>query len=231
MSEQSANWCDPNAAPDSRYGSPGQTRPRAWPDLIPYMCARRWEPWLITGFLQQMLQDHFQTLNIEHEALKDCVWKQELDTGIVIAGYYKWFGELAEKRPAVVIKRNAYQLMPLGISTKAGSAFEGGLTYHSTFWVGSHTLFCLASRLLTADILAAEVQRELTEFSPAMVQPNTLGLFRAGVTEVGEAIELEEARQSYAVPVTFGWCIEHAWQLRNEGPPLRRVHVQSILDM
>jgi hypothetical protein len=229
MSEASQAWCDPNEAQPNKYGPTSAQRPSVWPDSLRYMCARNWQPWIIGGTIRGILQQHFQTASIEHPALNQLVWRPATETGILIVNEYDWTPELANKRPAIVIKRNAVRFTRLGLGDKQGSSKFGAVTHHTCLWVGSHTIFCISTQPLAADILACEVQRELTEFSPQMMQPDMLHLDSAAVVELGEAVEVEEYKESYAVPVTFGWAYQQNWQLEREAPVLRQVLLSTIL--
>ena len=154
---------------------------------------------MITGFLRDLLIRHFQEGNIESKDLQRYVWRDDLTTGILIESIHRWRGDLAEKRPAILIKRNQYSNTRMTIGDQAGEDQQGNRQY-ATWWTGSHTLFCIHASGASAEILATEVQREITQFAPVLIQ--TLGLFRLMVTDVGAISEIEEAKESFANPVS-----------------------------
>jgi hypothetical protein len=78
------------------------------------------------------------------------------------------------------------------------------------------------------EILSTEVQRELTQFGPLMIE--YLGLYNWQVTEVGAVSELEESRESYVIPVTVGWAYGEMWKLSREALKLRKVPLSVLLD-
>lgn len=218
------NWCPPSES-DGEAAPGGQVIP----SLISNLCSKGWRPILLTGLLRDLLTRHFQARLIEDEDLRDLIWHEEAkQTKILIESIHRWRGELVEFRPAILVKRNSYQNMRLGIGDRVG-ADERGQVRYSTFWVGSHTVFCIHGTGAGCEILATEVQRELTEFAPEVRK--TLGLKKWSVTEVGAISEVEEARESFVVPVTVGWAYEQNWTLELESPKLRRISLSALLDM
>jgi hypothetical protein len=194
-----ASWCSPRT-PDP--APPASDRLR--PDLASSLCTHGFRPLFITGLLRDLLIRHFTApAGVEAPSLRDLIWREGNDTGILIESIHRWRGDLVEKRPALIVKRNAYQNLRLGIADRVGADEHGNMVY-CTVWVGSHTVFCLHRSGAGVEILATEVQRELTEFHPVMIQE--LGLMRWAVTEVGEIHEIEESAESFAVPVTVGWA-------------------------
>jgi hypothetical protein len=183
---------------------------------------------MLTGLCRDLLTRHFGTTdNIESTDLRRYVWERGERTGILIESIYRWRGTLVEKRPAVVIKPNAMQNVRFGIGDQLGTDGRG-MRQYSTGWVGSHTLFCLHGSGAGAEVLAAEVQRELTEYGPVLQE--YLGLLRFLVTEVGAVAELEEAKESFAVPVSVAWCYMESWALELESPKLRKVPLSVLVD-
>jgi hypothetical protein len=104
-----------------------------------------------------------------------------------------------------------------------------GNEHFETFWVGSHTLFCLGARSgAQAEALATEVRKEMAEFGPAILR--TFCLHRFGVVEVGPISELEESTENFVVPVTVGWAFVERWQLLQQAPRLKRISLSYLLD-
>jgi hypothetical protein len=187
-----------------------------------------WRPILLTGLIRDLLVRHFaEPLNIEEPDLRDLVWRADERTGILIESIHRWRGALAEKRPAVVVKLNGRQNVRLAIADRAAEDGQGNVIYQ-TFWVGSHTLFCIHGSGAGVDILATEVQRELTQFAPLMVE--YLDLYLWQVTEVGAVSEIEEAREDFGIPVTVGWAYGEVWKLSRESLKLRKVALSVLLD-
>lgn len=183
---------------------------------------------MITGLVRNLLINHFSTpLQIEEPDLRHLVWREDERTGILIESIHRWRGTLVEKRPAVIIKLNARQNVRLGIQDSAGADEQGNRKYQ-TFWVGSHTLFCIHGSGASAEILATEVQRELTQWHPVIVE--SLGLYQWQVTEVGAIAEVEEAKESFVIPVTVAWNYTEMWTVSPEALKLRSVPLTILLD-
>jgi hypothetical protein len=190
----------------------------------------------MTGLFRDMLIRHFSAEGqLHNEDLKQFIWKEGADSGILIESVYRWRGDLVEKRPAILIKRNAYRQRRLGINDEIIGAgtdsalFKNERGAHSLYtvhWVGSHTIFCIHGTGASCEILASEVVDELTMFAPPIRQQLSLDEFQ--VTEVGEISELEEATENYVIPVTVGWVYNKTWQLQLESLPLRHI-IQNIV--
>ena len=227
MTTPQDNWCSqtsPGLSPQAQAVRPPQDRNLT----VSSLCAMGWRPIMITGLIRDLLIRHFSAPSQINEAdLRHLVWREDERTGILIESIHRWRGDLVEKRPAVIIKRNAYQNLRLLIGERSGIT-EQGMYEYSTFWVGSHTLFCIHGSGASVEILATEVQRNLTEFAPVVI--DYLGLFKWTVTEVGGISELEEARETFVVPITVGWAYEEHWRLDLESLKLRKVPLSVLLD-
>jgi hypothetical protein len=220
----SATWCPtpPDPVPDQ-----GRVQ-LAGHEICGSLAHEKWRPLLMTGLLRQLMVGHYSKLeNIESPDLvtgdSPAIWQDTLQTGIMIESVHRWRGDLTQKRPAILVKRNAYRNMRIAIGDR--KALDGqGFIHYTTLWVGSHTLFCIHGTGASCEILATESQRHLTQVAPAVVQ--LLDLLRFQVTEVGAISEVEEATQNYVVPVTVAWAYQENWKLVPEQPPLQGVAVE-----
>lgn len=224
-------WCDPRTVASASLGTTPLTGRTGDGQLIPMspsaLCSLGWRPILITGLLRELLTRYFQgPLNPEEPDLRHLVWREAATSGILIESVYRWRGDLVEKRPAIIVKPNGRQNVRKGIADGAG-ADERGMREYQTFWVGAHTLFCIHGTGASADVLATAVQRELTQFAPAIAQ--YMGLFRWQVTEVGAASVVEEARQNFVVPVTVGWAYDEHWKVEQESLKVRKLTLATLL--
>lgn len=219
-----ANWC----SDQDGKAPPQPPDPRLVKGLVSTVCQTGWRVLYITGMLRDLLIKHFATpLNVEEGDLRHLVWRDDERTRILIESVFRWRGDLTEKRPAVLIKRNAYQNLRLGIGDAAGRD-ERGMRQFATFWTGSHTVFCIHGSGASVEILATEVQRELTQWHPLFT--SRLGLLRWQVTNVGEISEIEEAREHFAVPITVGWAYQELWRIDEESLKLYRISLSALLD-
>jgi hypothetical protein len=184
-----------------------------------------WRPLMLTGFLRDLLTQHFMRVtNIENTELSKAIWVDSVETGILIESVYKWRGDLVEKRPAILIKRNAYRNVRVVMNDQVGIDEEGNPNY-MTVWVGSHSLFCIHGTGAGTEILATEVQRQLTQFGPAISQQ--LDLMKFQVTEVGAISELEEATTNFVIPITLGWAYQERWRLEPEALRLKVIQLDT----
>jgi hypothetical protein len=183
-------------------------------------CSFGLTPILMTGFLIQWIGDHFsRRQNIEHPELRDVLWRADTRNGILIASITDWDPAAVEKRPAVIIKRNAWQPERIAIDDRLSPSADGN-EHYCMLMRGSHTLFCLAGEGGEVEILGAEVFRELLSFSSLIRR--TLDLKRFSVSELGPVNELQEATENYAVPITVAYVSELAWSIEPDAPKLKR---------
>lgn len=227
MTTPQDSWCTPGSSqpsPQSQAARPPQDRTMS----VSSLCSLGWRPIMITGLLRDLLIRHFSATNeIEEQDLRHLVWREDERTGILIESIHRWRGALAEKRPAIVIKRNSFQNLRMTIGERAGINEQGHYTY-STTWVGSHTLFCIHGSGASVEVLATEVQRYLTHFAPVITE--YLGLLKWVVTEVSGISEIEEAKEAFAVAITVGWAYDESWQLELESLRLRKIPLSTLLD-
>ena len=196
------------------------------------LCSLLGRPLIMTGILRDILVRHFLSASqIEEPDLRKLVWQPGESTGILIESVYRWRPELTEHRPAVLIKRNAYQNMRLSIGDQQlGLTIDQfGHEHFATFWVGSHTLFCLNGTGASTELLAEEVRRELTQFAPAIIR--STGLARLQVTQVGAATELEESQENWVVPITIGYGYEERWKLLQHAPRLKQISLSLLVEL
>jgi hypothetical protein len=184
----------------------------------------------MTGWLRIWMTGHFLTAsNIEDQsqALQNSLWTPTNTTGIVIESSTRWAPELTEVRPSVIIKRNGWKRLRLGIGDKMmGTVQPSGQDVFANAWQGSHTLFCITDKGAETELLAAEVYRELNQFSS--VFRDALALLRFEVSEVGELMLLEKARQSFVVPIVVAYAFVETWQLNQQAPIIKGIDLAMM---
>lgn len=188
-------------------------------------------PILLTGFFRDHFARHFASqATVEQNSLQHLIWQNNERTRIICESIHRWEPKTTGLRPAILIKRNSFKNRRAGIGDKvqANPTDLSGNVSYLTFWVGSHTLFCLGGTGAQAEALATEVRRELAEFGPAILQ--TFCLHRFQVVEVGAISELEESTENFVVPVTVGWAFQERWQLLQQAPRLKRISLSYLLD-
>ena len=195
------------------------------------LCSYGMRPHVMTGLLRQLLVDHFADVqNIEDPKVRRQIetlgaW-QPVENGlnqssILIESITRWNPNNADKRPAVLIKRNDWRWMRQTIGDKAGENPYTGSTSYMGFWEGSHTLYCLAQNGAETEFLTTEVVRFLVTFSPLI--RDQMDLMRFLVSSVGGIGEVQEVIQGYAVPVTVSYVAEESWELQPYVPRLKRI--------
>lgn len=192
-------------------------------------CSIAPKPHLMTGFFREWFINHFANSdNIEAKELRGKLWKAVPATDIVIESITQWRPDLTQKKLAIIIKRNDWQPQRISIDDR----LHGGLPTsanreHSILIAGSHTFFCLAGKGTEAEILAAEVYREMMQFGPII--RDELDLKRFSLVSVGSLFELEEWKETYGVPVTVSYVADENWTLVPQAPVLKRIVLSKFM--
>lgn len=189
-------------------------------------------PLVATGWFKLWMQGHFtDRANIEDYQGPDPtgpLWKPDFkDTKIAIESASHWRPELTEMRPSIIIRRNAWKRIRLGIDDRMFFHLApDAQNRYANWWQGSHTLFCITGDGAESEKLGAEVFRELNEFGPVVRM--ILDLKRFEVVEVGALLKVKtDARENYAVPVSVSYVYEEAWKVNQEAPKFKRM-IQRI---
>lgn len=186
---------------------------------------------LLTGFLRDHFVRHFASeVTIEQQSLQRLIWRDGERTQILIESTHRWEPRTTGLRPAILISRNTMRNRRAGIGDREQlNAVDAlGNEHYLTFWVGSHTLFCIGGTGAQAEALSTEVRRDLHEFGPQILR--TFCLHRFQVVEVGKISELEESTENFAVPVTVGWAFQERWKLLQQAPRLKRISLSYLMD-
>lgn len=217
--------------PDVEAQFPDGSAPEKRLGTVSALCSYGMRPHVMTGLLRQLLMTHFSDPNnIEEPKIRRHVetlgtWKPADDGvnsgGILIESITRWLPNTADKRPAILIKRNGWRWTRQGIGDLSGQNEYTGEKNYAGFWEGSHTLFCLAPNGVETEFLTTEVVKFLITFSPLIREQMDLHKFI--VSEVGGIGEVQEVVQGYAVPVTVAYVAEEAWSLQPYAPRLKRI--------
>lgn len=180
-------------------------------------------PYLMTGFLRQFLAQHFtDATQVEDPDLRSLLWRADNTTGIVIESATRWDPDQVEQRPAIIIKRHAWQVQRLGIDDRMMGQHElEGCERHALLITGAHTLFCIDETAAAAEKLAIEVFLEIMSFASQIRK--WLELHRFVPVQIDEPQQLEESAQHYGVPITLAYAAEESWTIRPHAPPLKTV--------
>ena len=228
--------CDdsPNP-PEVEAQFPPGSKPENRLEKISALCSYGMRPHLMTGLLRQLLLAHFSDPdNIEEPRLRRQLeelgaWRPSDNGlnagGILIESITRWQPATADKRPAILIKRNGWRWQRQGIGDRASTNVYEGSNQYVGLCEGSHTLFCMAPSGGETEFLATEVFKFLHQFAPWIREQ--MNLFQFLVSEVGGVGEVQEVVQGYAVPVTVAYMAEEAWSLQPYAPRLKRIVLKA----
>jgi hypothetical protein len=188
------------------------------------MCSPGMRPLALTQLFRLWLTHHFEAVGrLENDdpsgPIARMVWQPNPATGIAIVPNWAWQPDLTERRPAVVIVRNDLERARLGINDKMQGMVGGtGDDRYENMWTGSHTLNCIGGDGAEAELLAAEVGREINQFAP--VVRVALDLLRITVKTLGQVAQLPDSRVNWVVPIAVTYAYTERWVVRQQSPPL-----------
>jgi len=131
-------------------------------NIAPYrehfnVCAVGFNGLRIDGLLRHVLTTYFSDdQNIKTLQLKGYVFRDDpTTTRIRIEPVYKWDPQLADKTPAIIIKRGQIATAPATINV--GEITTYGIKVAGRIWQGSSELICISRNPAEAELLAEEV--------------------------------------------------------------------------
>ena len=188
-------------------------------------------PYSFTGILLQLIRGQFASVsNILEPQLKQYIWTDDIrKTPIIIIPTWQWTLQSLQKRPAIVIRRNAVQYTRIALGDGAAVVGETDMdklpvnapATYSEQAAGSHTIVCISELPAAAELLALEVSSRLRQYQPRI--RSELGLNRLHISAVGPVAKLEESSEYFAVEVNVDYVYIEAWELPSDAPYLKRL--------
>lgn len=206
---------------------PENTTPQVRNCSISALCHYGVTPTVMTGALRQVLIQHFgDTRNILNATLRgrlerEGVWREDVNTGIVIESLHRWRPELTSAKPALILKENEWQWDRRGIGDQSGDDVFTARRFFQGYWNGSHTIFALATESVEAQLIAIEAMKCLLWFESEISQQ--LNLQRFIPVSIGAVATLKEARENYVVPIVVAYTVPEAWYLQEDAPKLKQL--------
>jgi hypothetical protein len=197
--------------------------------VLPQLCGLAPRLLSMNGLFRVWMTYHFgDSSRIIDDILKEKLWHADpKETRISIEPHSAYKTDLTEKRPAIIIKRQGWQRIRIGINNmRMGEISLDGAEYYVNLWQGSHTLFCISGVPAEVERLATEVFEDLNRFAPAVRRK--MDLIRLEVAEAGEYGKLEESGKNYVVPINVGYVLADTWTLRQEAPFLKSLDLSLM---
>lgn len=164
----------------------------------------------ITGLLRILLTDYFShPENILKSSLKDRIYKDTADTGIVIESAGLWKPETAGKRPAILIRRGELRINMAGLYS--GHEMGTDPERFDVIYEGSHNIICIAKTVAETEDLTEEVMRFLINISPVVI--SELPIARFSVVAVSPVSVLEEARTHWRAAIALVYRYTEKWNI------------------
>lgn len=207
-------------------------------------------PYWVTGYFLRFLAWKFSALeNLIDPALRvpEFLWKpddtvnESMTKGILLTTHTAWVPRDAQQRPAVVIKRNRFNVEPqvsLGDRYHTPTLKIGehdpnltanlGQRQQLLEISGSHTFFCIASSGAGAEALGGEIWSALSDYQ--LILREELGFHRLRTGGMEAASRLEEAAESWVVPVVVSYIYQRSTVINQLSPLLKRVVFSTATD-
>jgi len=183
------------------------------------------------GIFCELLKQHFaDATNIEQAELTSRLYSSTVaNNNILITTPSAWTPTEAQRRLAVIVKRNGWKCEKRGFADNTNGATVEGFRRHTKTWRGSHTIFALANEGPETQILAAEVYRFFNHFGPVFRQYFRLLMFE--VVEVGTMSQIKEWDAHWGIPITimYGW--DDTWILKPNEPVLAGIDLSDTFSV
>lgn len=185
-------------------------------------------PPMVGGIVLSLLRDLYSNPNhifspyISGLLKKHGTWRNDEQTGIVIADWTQFNPKLVELRPGIFIRSLGIQRTLVGLGGEQYSEdMATGATSHWTYWSGSVVAMHVANNNTECEFLGWESAKSLTEVSKIVTAQSSLGHF--AVMQVGEVRPLKESQKHFAAPVVVNYTCSHSWDLLPELPRLKHI--------
>lgn len=197
------------------------------------LCSLGPRPQVMTALFLTELRRHYSSAdNLEYAVFRERLYTEtattEDSTGIMIEDASVWTPTRTQKRPAILVKRNAWKHLKRLTMANQGIERASKNTQHVKLWRGSHTLFCIAPNGGECELLTAETYRYLMHFGHLFRKYFRLLMFE--LLDVGPLSMVKEASTHYAVPITIVYGRDESWFIRKHAPPLTDERLQAIFD-
>lgn len=210
-------------------------------DPVSSLCTTGLNGNILTGIFVRLAREHFaRPLDLEYngsveqkEELEGYIWSEDISqTRILIDAVWKFNSQDIQRRPAILVKRNAWKPQRLviadGMTVGPARRDDGAIDrvrgqIQTKAVLGSHTLFCVGGTGAEAELLGAEVFRHLHEFSQVIRED--VHLHRFSVEELGEVSLVEEFDDHFVVPVVAAYAFLSAWRVDIQAPWLKTIAI------
>lgn len=199
---------------DTTVASPG----------ISHQCIRPLNAVAVVGFVRELLTRHFgRAENLLYDELKQYKWDSTESTPIVIEYAYNWIPDKLGRRPAIFIVRGDIKRQKFAIGNRLLTA-NPNVINGIQMWIGSLGVNCLAPNPIIAELLADEVARFLSHFSPIIISCTKLSTFEVqGISQVQVA---EEFKPNFFVSIPVSFSYQDEWQLVADEESLNDIQKQ-----
>lgn len=191
------------------------------------ICELYYTPRLVTGMVIDTLRQFYASPElIEEPALRDTVFRNADNTGVLIQELTDWRPQNTSKRPAIIIARGDVRKPPE--KRAIGNSIQTGKDQFACIFQGDITANCIANTGAQAELLATDVYKNLLYFSTFYKSQLKLGWWE--LSQIGKISKLEEAQEHFCVPITMEYGYYDIWEIKPNRIPIREVNISAYVN-
>lgn len=187
---------------------------------ISALCRDTLDPQMVSGLLIQILVSHFRDPDsFFNQDLKELRWTEDPSTNkIRITTLTRWDPKGASQVPALVVSRGDTQFSRIAIGDSDAVGKSGEETFTRKV-ASTYKIICIGGTAAESELLAFEVTRFLTIFSPALRRRTPA--FNIEVDQLSSLVQIEEMSNQLGVFVALHLEFPWTWGISEQGPILK----------
>lgn len=184
------------------------------------LCRDTLDPQMVSGLLIQILVSHFRDPeSFFNQDLREIRWTEDPTTNkIRITTLTRWDPKGASQVPALIVSRGDTQFSRIAIGDADAVARSGEETFTRKVTT-TYKIICIGGTPAESELLAFEVTRFLTIFSPALRRRTPA--FNIEVDQLSGLVQIEEMSNQLGVFVGLRLDFPWTWGMSEQGPILK----------
>lgn len=180
--------------------------------ILSRLCNKLLSPVDFTALFQALLISYFSNPdNIIEENLKQYTYRPDDSTGIIIEAAGRYNPEKGDHRPAILISREDWKVLPPGLGQGLIQGDPNKEVYVRTY-SGAHNIICIGKTVAAADLLAGEVLHFLVQVLPEIRK--VLPLSHLDVNGMSKPTPVGEGRTHFAVAIPVVYTFDVRWEIQ-----------------
>lgn len=184
------------------------------------LCRDTMDPQMVSGLLIQILVSHFRDPDsFFNQDLRELRWDNDPSLNkIRITTLTRWDTKGASQVPALIVSRGDTQFSRIAIGD-ADTVAKSGEELFTRKVASTYKIICVGGTPAESELLAFEVTRFLTIFSPALRRRTPA--FNIEVDQLSGLVQIEEMSNQLGVFVALRLDFPWTWGMSEQGPILK----------